>query len=264
LLAVPTKTWREERLIKWLIAYFKTKGWEWYEDKSHNLYVTKGTLVNGERYPCVAAHTDSVHEHEKVTIEEDGDRLIAISELGDQTGLGGDDKSGVYICLELLERLPVLKAAFFVCEEIGCVGSRACDPTFFHNVGYLMEFDSPCDDILTYTCDGTQLFPDSGRFHDILLPIVKAHGVTNWQHHPYTDVSVLKRKFGFPCLNLPAGYFRMHSTSEYVVVSAVSNGIKLGLNLIQAFGLEQYRYEAPERYTTSRPALPVTGLMCHG
>jgi hypothetical protein len=37
--------------------------------------------------------------------------------LGKPTGIGGDDKCGVYACLELLKELPNLKAAFFVSEE---------------------------------------------------------------------------------------------------------------------------------------------------
>jgi hypothetical protein len=54
-----------------------------------------------------------------------------------------------------------------------------------------------------------------------MLPIRKAHGVTDWQHHPHTDAGVLKCKFDFPCLNLPAGYFCVHNDEEYVLLTAV-------------------------------------------
>ena len=263
ILAVPTKYCREDKLIAWLSHYLTQKQLSHHIDNVGNVYVTKGELHNGERYPCVSAHIDTVHEPEEVQVVLDQERLIALDSKGRQTGLGGDDKSGVYICLELLDRLPLLKVAFFVSEEIGCQGSRKSDRKFFRDVGYVMQFDSPCDDIMTYTCDGTQLFPDHGEFHDLMLPIVKAHGVTNWQHHPYTDVSVLKRLFDFPCLNLPAGYFRMHSPQEYVLPAVVDNSIRLGLSLIQAFGPKGYHYVA-DRDVVSRPALAVTRLHCHG
>jgi putative aminopeptidase FrvX len=57
--------------------------------------------------------------------------LKAYNDLGNPTGIGGDDKCGVYACLELLKELPNLKAAFFVSEETGCHGSKKADPNFF-------------------------------------------------------------------------------------------------------------------------------------
>jgi tripeptide aminopeptidase len=214
--------------------------------------------ARAEFYPCVSAHLDTVHEPQPIQVVQEGDRLWALDKDHRRTGLGGDDKAGIFICLQLIEKIAKIKAAFFVAEEIGCQGSRACNDQFFDDVGYVMAFDSPGDNILTYTCDGTQLFPDEGLFHDTMLPILKAHGVTDWQHHPYTDVSVLKRKFDFPCLNLPAGYFRMHSGEEYVLLTAVANGIALGKNLISAFGHRHYRYLATDK--KGRPALNVSGL----
>lgn len=249
-------------MVEWLLRYCAARGLSCQLDPSFNVYIAKGELARGEFCPCVSAHLDTVHEPHPIQVIQEGDRLMALDQDHRRCGLGGDDKAGVFICLALLARLPVLKAAFLVAEEIGCQGSRACDEDFFADVGYVMEFDSPGDDILTYTCDGTQLFPDEGEFHDILLPILKAHGVINWQHHPYTDVSVLKRKFNFPCLNLPAGYFWMHSHEEYVLVPAVANSLALGVDLIDAFGHRHYHYAATDK--PGMPAFNVRGLRTHG
>jgi hypothetical protein len=49
---------------------------------------------------------------------------------GAPTGIGGDDKCGVFACLTLLKELPYVKAAFFVSEETGCHGSLKADPRF--------------------------------------------------------------------------------------------------------------------------------------
>ena len=42
LLSIPTKTWEEERLIKYLIGHFEEKGYKYEKDDLGNLYVTKG------------------------------------------------------------------------------------------------------------------------------------------------------------------------------------------------------------------------------
>jgi hypothetical protein len=261
LLRVPTATGRETLMLEWLMEYFKATNCVARRDPRGNIYVTKGVAVV---YPCVAAHTDTVHEPTNVIIHEEGDRLFATDWTEEQVGCGGDDKSGIYLCLQMLEQLPICKAAFFVSEENGCHGSRHCLEEWFLSVGYVLEFDSPCDDILTFTCDGTQLFPTQGPFFEAIWPQLQKFGATNWQHHPYTDVSVLKRKFDFPCLNLPAGYFRMHSRQEYVQMSVVENSLNLGMALVEALGNKCYVFKAvtTNGYDVKTP-VPVSFLKTH-
>ena len=45
LLSIPTKTWEEERLIKYLIGHFEEKGYKYEKDDLGNLYVTKAFLI---------------------------------------------------------------------------------------------------------------------------------------------------------------------------------------------------------------------------
>ena len=262
-LALPTISRMESVVITWLVRYCDARGYRCVVDPAGNVYVTKGKPLSGV-YPCVAAHTDSVHRPEEVQIMEKGERLIAVDSDMRQCGLGGDDKAGVYVCLELLERLDVLKAVFFASEEIGCVGSRSSDPDFFADVGYLIEFDSPCDDIMTVTCDGTPLFPTTGRFYEVLVQACQTFGVTKWQHHPYTDVSIIKRRHTFPCLNLPAGYFRMHTHQEYVKPAAVWKAVQMGEHLIRIYGNEAYVYVHDASDSPVDYAFDVTSLACHG
>ncbi len=262
ILAVPTRTGCEERMVAWLQNYFLDKPVDLSVDHLGNVYVTKGTA---KYFPCLVAHTDSVHMMQEVTIREDGDRITAHNKRGFQTGLGGDDKSGIFICLELIEKLDNVKAAFFVSEECGCVGSRGCDHTFFEDVGYAIQFDSPCNDIMTFTCNGVELFDLHSPFFHTVYPFIMQYGVTKWQHHPFTDVSVLKRKFDFACLNLPAGYYKMHSEQEYVLKSAVENSIQLGESLLRALGEAKHSFQCVERRTLYEDSpVKITGLMTHG
>ena len=85
-----------------------------------NIYCTKGET---ETYPCVVAHTDTVHNNTYIDVrtelKENSKGVLkeaykGYNKIGKPTGIGGDDKAGVFACLTLLTELPVLKAAFFV------------------------------------------------------------------------------------------------------------------------------------------------------
>ncbi len=92
-------------------------------DEIGNIYVTKGEISDQEFYPCVVAHTDTVHPIDSINIREEELKdskgnlsfsLKAYNDEGNPTGIGGDDKCGVFACLQLLEEFDTIKVAFFV------------------------------------------------------------------------------------------------------------------------------------------------------
>ncbi len=111
-------------MIKFLVSYLKTlPGVEIGQDKYGNLYAWKG---KSETYPCIVAHIDQVqHTHSKdFKAIETRDIIFGYSAMKHQIeGLGGDDKNGVFICLETLKNYDCIKTVFFREEEIGCRGS---------------------------------------------------------------------------------------------------------------------------------------------
>lgn len=263
ILALPTCTNQEKAVIDFLARYAEEWGYAWHVDQAGNVYVTKGSPEPNQHYPLVCSHTDSVHPPVKTEIVENGDMLFAVnSSTGAFVGCGGDDKCGVFICLELLERQKVLKAAFFVGEECYCIGSRAAEAEFFQDVGYCLEFDSPQGDIVSFSCDGMQLFDPESEFAKIAVPIMDSHGANKWQNHPYTDVAVLKRRFNFSCVNLPAGYYGMHSKKEYVKISEVGNSVNLGAAMLDALGFKKYEWGlASPPWDSNKYGRKVTGLV---
>ena len=74
--------------------------------------------------------------------------------MGSPTGIGGDDKAGVFICLQLLEKFDVIKGFFPVAEETGCHGSRGANEEFFKDVGYAIQFDSTENDTMSLSLMG--------------------------------------------------------------------------------------------------------------
>lgn len=243
-LAVPTVTDQEHALIEFLEKYFQDRTFTVEKDYKGNLFVTRGRMPVGGYYPLVCAHTDSVHALQQIEIKtnEKGHLYGVNPRTRERIGCGGDDKAGVFICLELLDRMPCLKAAFFVGEEHYCIGSRAAGPEFFQDVGYCIEFDSPQGNIVSYSCDGTQLFEEDSEFARIAVPIMDNYGMTDWQRHPYTDVAVLKRRFDFACVNLPAGYYCMHTSREYVNPVEVDRAVEAGAQIITQLGLKKYEF----------------------
>ena len=70
-LSIPTKSFKEDLMIEFLSNYLSDKGYDYEVDDFGNVYVTKGTLNEGEFYPCVVAHTDTVHKIDTINIREE-------------------------------------------------------------------------------------------------------------------------------------------------------------------------------------------------
>ena len=72
------------------------KKYDFHIDELGNIYVTKGQISEGEFYPCVVAHTDTVHKIDTINIREEylpdtkGNKsysLKAYNDNGEPTGM---------------------------------------------------------------------------------------------------------------------------------------------------------------------------------
>lgn len=250
-LSIPTKTHQEHRMVEFLVNWLTENNIEHYVDDKMNVYATKQEtteLPDDFYFPCVISHTDTVHHIDTINIREmmlentQGElkpSLKAFNDNGMPTGIGGDDKCGVFACLTLLKELPYLKAAFFVAEETGCHGSKAADPKFFENVGYGIQFDAPENWMITEKCFGQILFDRDTEFFE-KIDSVLTEGMDNermqYMVHPYTDVYALRSKFNFSCINFSIGYYDYHTPNEYVVIEDVFNGISMGKKMVEELG----------------------------
>ena len=171
--------------------------------------------------------------------------LKAYDNHGKPTGIGGDDKAGVFACLSLLEELPNLKAAFFVSEETGCHGSKFASSEFFENVGYAIQFDAPENWMVTEYCWGQQLFDRESEFFESCNEILTEGMGEDLEYlvHPYTDVWALRGKFDISCINFSIGYYDYHTNNEYVVIEDVFNGIEMGKKMIEKLGYRKHQKE---------------------
>lgn len=260
LLLLPSPSHREQPVVEFIVRHVESlgllSGVRCSVDAHNNIYIVKGDAA---RLPCVAAHIDTVHHRAPARIVQHGGLLMGFDEAGRRTGIGGDDKAGVYICLELLERFDNIAVVLFAAEEVGCVGSRNADPQFFERVGYVIEFDCPGRGLVSYTSGGVRLFQNDSDFINAALPVMCRHGALNWQHHPFSDVKAIGGRFGLCCLNVSAGYYNWHQHDEFVKLSDMEHALAFGTDLICALGNRRHDFDSsvPD---LAEPAVAVTGL----
>ena len=212
-------------------------------DPSGNVKVTKGI---SETYPCIVAHMDQVqdpHEHDFRVYSVEGKIFGFSPSAMEMRGLGADDKNGIWVALKCLKKYDVLKCAFFVGEEIGCLGSDAVDMNFFADCRWVVQCDRKGgSDLITMAgmeqlCSAEFLeATDCARFG-----YAKANGLM-------TDVMTLKeRGLAVSCINMSCGYYAPHTEKEYTVVSELENCLHLVESMVERL-TEVYPHEREDYY----------------
>ena len=114
-LSVPTATYHEYKMVAFLVNWLTENNIEHYVDQYNNVYATKQEskdLPEDFYFPCVISHTDTVHGLNDINVREEmlpnAQEEIKLSykaydNEGLPTGIGGDDKCGVFACLTLLK-----------------------------------------------------------------------------------------------------------------------------------------------------------------
>lgn len=276
ILSIPSFYGREEKVREYISKWAEARNIPFYVDNIGNIYLTKG---ESENYPCMVAHMDTVHKIEQsgIDIVEEtytknqsdyssvcNGKQVLRGYIGgkehvkkNRTGCGGDDKAGIFLALEVMDRFDIMKCAFFISEEIGCIGSKQADPKFFENVAYTIQHDSPENDTISWYCSGYLLFSEEWakpgvvvdtetgeeRFEGKIGDLLYKYGVRTFARHPFTDVSQLTKNFDFQCINLPAAYYHYHSVNECVLIEGIETAFELSVAIIERLGNEKQVFE---------------------
>ena len=215
-------------------------------DARGNIFGTKGYAAS---FPCIVAHLDTVHACKSgygAYKSQDGQLLFAFdSTTGRQTGVGGDDRCGIAIALQLLVHLPALKVAFFVEEEVGGAnGSGFADLAFFADTALVLQCDRRGSTEWAQTVCGVQVASDS--FLASIADLLQSHGYRVIQEGSFTDVGLLKRRgLGVCAANLSCGYYEPHSKHETIHLPAVENALNLCLAVFGRVGYVAQPHVAP-------------------
>ena len=245
-MSVQSKSYKTKQMHKYIKRVLKEIDGVSFYSKDGNLYAVKGILGKDEYYPCCVSHTDTVHDFVKdfrvIEVDDwlyamDYNRLV-------QTGIGGDDKVGIFLCLEMLRRFDTIKVAFFRDEEVGCVGSGVADMSFFQDVGYVFQTDRKGNSDFVTDISGEL---SSNDFQDYIESTIKKFGYS-FTNGGLTDVDQLKSNGLNVCVaNMSSGYYRPHTDEEIVSIRDVYNVVSMVENLISLLGCEIYEHTRPER-----------------
>jgi tripeptide aminopeptidase len=150
LVAIDSPSGQEQAIADDLAARFAALGGEVVRDEHHNL-IARFAGSRGE-WLMLSAHMDTAGADVGIKPQiRDG---VIFSD--GTTILGGDDKSGVAIILEVIQSLqedgtahPPLEAVITVCEELGLVGAKRLDKSQLRaRHGYIFDAGGPLNEMV--------------------------------------------------------------------------------------------------------------------
>ena len=156
ILSIQSASYEQWRMFAYIIRQLKAMPNVDYYVADSNIYVTKGIA---DDYPCMVAHMDTVHDIvEDLHVVDFNGNLTGFNRVAmEQTGIGGDDKVGIYITLQCLEEFDVFKCAFFRDEEVGCQGSYDAHMHFFRDCRFVLQCDRRGNSDIITSAGGTEL-----------------------------------------------------------------------------------------------------------
>lgn len=201
-------------------------------------------------FPVVlTAHLDTVHKELVKTFwgykGKDGQHIISSSE-----GIGGDDRCGVFMILNILYNTDYRPTIIF-CEdeEIGGIGSNKFlkDKVELPEVKFFIELDRGGATDLVFYDDDNVKFAD---WCEEVTGYKTAFG-------SFSDISHLCPSYKISGVNISCGYHNAHTTDEYVVLEEMMASIEATKALLEASKEieEVFKYVPYERYYYNRSAL---------
>lgn len=216
----------------------------------------KGFLyAKGDVPVLLVAHMDTVHKNQCTKI------INANGRMSSPQGIGGDDRCGVFIIMNLVKEL---KCSVLLCEdeEKGGIGAtkftkatykttdengKEVERKYIENLGvnYMVEFDRKGNnDAVFYSCDNKD-------FIDFV------EDMTNFKYSTgsFSDISVLMPAAKLSGVNLSCGYYNAHTTTEYVVYDEMMDTIEAAKSLIKEKCEKPFEYIA-KKYNYSQWSKP--------
>jgi tripeptide aminopeptidase len=222
---INSKSGNEHTLGDYVMVHLNRMGIPYTCNKLGNIY----RLLPG--VPIVSAHLDQVG-------------VLPLTQCGIQGGiisgdanLGADDKNGLWICLDLLEKRPELNFIFTVQEESGGVGARAilaAHEDLLASCPYCLIFDRK---------GGGDIIGTSNYYCDTDLERACASIGTDYGFSPamgvWCDADTWRDTIA--CVNLSCGYHNAHTEQEYTVIAELLNSAAYGLALVDGLPITKYR-----------------------
>lgn len=173
----------------------------------------------GEIPVLLVAHLDTVHKRFVRTICYSRDGKVLMS----PEGIGGDDRAGVYMILQIIQNHPC-QVLFCEDEEIGGHGARDfANSRIRPKVNYIVEMDRHgSNDAVFYNCANPE-------FVDFVCGFGFEEAIGS-----FSDISVIAPRLGIAAVNISAGYYNEHHKHESIDLEAVEHNIARISQMVQA------------------------------
>lgn len=194
----------------------------------------------------LVAHMDTVHAVQCKTILKKNGHLYS------PQGIGGDDRCGIFIIMDIIKEL---HCSVLLCEdeEKGGIGAhKFVEATYETNdgdnivkskyidhldVNYMIEFDRKGNNDAVFYSGANQAFID----------FVEDETNFKFAYGSFSDISVLMPAAKLSAVNLSSGYYNPHSTNEYVVYDEMIDTASAAKTLIKAECEKPFEY-IPKTY----------------
>lgn len=189
-------------------------------------------FAKGELPILLVAHLDTVH------FQEPKEFIYHKGEVHSPTGIGGDDRCGLYIILNIVKELKC-SVVLLEEEESGCIGARAFTKSkemqeILGEINYIVEFDRRGKtDAVFYECDNQE-------FEDFITENGKGYFQTDFGS--CSDISVIAPAMGVAAVNLSSGYYSEHTAHEKVNLLHMEQTIVEAKKIIQKPCEEYFEY----------------------
>ena len=189
-----------------------------YYDKKDIYYLNGGIIVKGKDSSTLVAHLD-LHriidkEHEDKTIIE-----LNEDEVYCETGIGGDDRCGVLVILQLLSKGYRPSIIFSEQEEIGRVGTNKL---INNNLDLLKDVTSTSPYLLGLDRKGFNEVVFYGCNNREFKQYIKRSFGLKEEIGTYNDVSDLEPALNKAICNVSVCYYHPHSEQEIVNLKELS------------------------------------------
>lgn len=205
----------QEKLKGYLCAKMKAMGREFVSRKGY-LYSPGHTPV------MLVAHLDTVHKTPVQSLCASPDGILMSPE-----GIGGDDRCGVMMILELMKEHNC-HILFCEDEETGAVGARCYVRDMkdqYPDLNYIVEIDRHgTKDCVFYDCDNEKF-----------VDFVEQFGFKE-NYGTFSDISVLAPAIGAAAVNISSGYFHEHTTHEHVDLGVMERNVACLSKMISTYG----------------------------
>ena len=174
----------------------------------------------------LTAHMDTVHKEtvKQVVVEKHEGKTIVSS----PQGIGGDDRCGVYMILEILRKTK-LRPTIIFCEdeEVGGVGSnKFCKTDYVSElteIKFAIELDrANANDLVYYDCGNEEFM----EFCEKVTGYKTAYGT-------FSDICHFSPELDVASVNISCGYYNQHTTKEYVVLEEMETTIDKVIKLLE-------------------------------